>query len=50
MNESTVPIPSAFSVVEVKANANKIAPVTTHALRGLRPIVFPSFDHTPSST
>ena len=47
---STVPMPSALSVVEVNANANKITPVTTHAFRGLRPIVFPSFDHTPPRT
>ena len=50
MKVSTVPMPSAFNVCEVKARANKTMPVITHALRGLRPIPFPTFDHTPERT
>ena len=50
MNESTVPSPSALSVVEAKAKRRRMEPEISQALRGLRPIEFATFDHGPDIT
>ena len=50
VNVSTVPIPSAFRVVDVRAKPNRIIPVITQDLRGLRPIPLATFDHAPVIT
>ena len=47
---STVPIPSAFSVVDANAKSRRTDPEITQALRGLRSMELPTFDHVPEST
>ena len=50
MNVSTVPIPSAFKVVEAPAKPKRITPVIIQALRGLRPMPLAIFDQEPVIT
>ena len=50
MKVSTVPMPSAFNVVDAKAKINNTEPEITQALRGFLPMVFPTFDHIPDIT
>ena len=50
VNVSTVPMPSAFKVVEANARANKNNEEITQARRGCLPIPLPTFDHVPDIT
>ncbi|CAB5038270.1 unannotated protein [freshwater metagenome] len=47
---STVPIPSAFKVVDANANNKRIDPEIAQAFRGFFPIVFPTFAQGPDIT